>query len=109
MPKLESRYQAKLIRKLKDLFPGCMVFKMDPNYIQGIPDLLVLYEDQWAMLEVKRSEDESHRPNQDHYVDKLNKMSFSSFIFPENEEEVLDDLELTFKRRSRRSTRRTRR
>lgn len=109
MPKLESRYQAKLIRKLKDLFPGCMVFKMDPNYIQGIPDLLVLYEDQWAMLEVKRSEDESRRPNQDYYVDKLNKMSFSSFIFPENEEEVLDDLELTFERRSRRSTRRSRR
>lgn len=109
MPKLESRYQAKLIRKLKDLFPGCMVFKMDPNYIQGIPDLLILYEDQWAMLEVKRSEDEPHRPNQDHYVDKLNKMSFSSFIFPENEEEVLDDLELTFERRSRRSTRRSRR
>lgn len=109
MPKLESRYQAKLIRKLKDLFPGCMVFKMDPNYIQGIPDLLVLYEDQWAMLEVKRSEDEPRRPNQDYYVGKLNKMSFSSFIFPENEEEVLDDLELTFERRSRRSTRRSRR
>lgn len=109
MPKLESRFQAKLIRELKDLFPGCMVFKMDSGYIQGIPDLLILYEDQWAMLEVKRSENESHQPNQDYYVDLLNDMSFASFIFPENKEEVLHDLELAFKRRSRRSTRRTRR
>ena len=109
MPKLESRFQAKLIRELKDLFPGCMVFKMDSGYIQGIPDLLVLYEDQWAMLEVKRSENEQHQPNQDYYVDLLDDMSFASFIFPENKEEVLHDLELAFKRRSRRSTRRTRR
>lgn len=107
MSKLESRYQAKLIKKLKRLFPDCMVFKMDPNYIQGIPDLLVLYEDKWAMLEVKRSEDEldDPRPNQGYYVRKLDKMSFASFIFPENEEEVLDDLELAFKGRSRRRSR----
>lgn len=109
MPKLESRFQAKLIRELKDLFPGCMVFKMDSGYIQGIPDLLILYEDQWAMLEVKRSENEQHQPNQDYYVDLLDDMSFASFIFPENKEEVLHDLELAFKRCSRRSTRRTRR
>ena len=109
MPKLESRFQAKLIRDLKDLFPGCMVFKMDSGYIQGIPDLLILYEDQWAMLEVKRSENEQHQPNQDYYVDLLDDMSFASFIFPENKEEVLHDLELAFERRSRRSTRRTRR
>lgn len=109
MPKLESRFQAKLIRELKDLFPGCMVFKMDASYIQGIPDLLILYEDQWAMLEVKRSDNELHQPNQDYYVDLLDDMSFASFIFPENKEEVLHDLELTFKGRSRRSTRRTRR
>lgn len=111
MPKLESRFQAKLIKELKDLFPGCMVFKMDASYIQGIPDLLILYEDKWAMLEVKRSEDEldDPRPNQGYYVRKLDDMSFASFIFPENKEEVLHDLELTFKGRSRRSTRRTRR
>lgn len=109
MPKLESRFQAKLIKDLKDLFPGCMVFKMDAGYIQGIPDLLILYEDQWAMLEVKRSENEQHQPNQDYYVDLLDNMSFASFIFPENKEEVLHDLELAFKGRSRRSTRHTRR
>lgn len=111
MPKLESRFQAKLIRELKDLFPGCMVFKMDASYIQGIPDLLILYEDQWAMLEVKRSEKDRQdpQPNQEYYVDLLDDMSFASFIFPENKEEVLHDLELAFKRRSRRSTRRTRR
>jgi len=100
MPKLESRYQAKLIRKLKERFPRCMVLKMDPTYIQGIPDLLVLYKDKWAMLECKRSENEHHQANQDYYVDKFYNMSYASFIFPENEEEVLHDLELTFEGRS---------
>ena len=111
MPKLESRFQAKLIRELKDRFTGGMVIKMDSGYIQGIPDLLILYEDQWAMLEVKRSEKDRQdpQPNQEYYVDLLDDMSFASFIFPENKEEVLHDLELAFKGRSRRSTRRPRR
>ena len=98
MPKLESRFQAKLIKELKDLFPGCMVFKMDSGYIQGIPDLLVLYEDQWAMLEVKRSEKDRQdpQPNQEYYVDLLDDMSFASFIFPENKENVLSELSKYF-------------
>jgi hypothetical protein len=100
---LESKYQAKLIKKLKHLFPGSIVLKNDPNYIQGFPDLLILYKKKWAALETKRSENATHRPNQDYYVDKLNKMSFSAFIFPENEEEVLNELERSFK--TRRSTR----
>lgn len=103
--KKESDFQAKLIVKLKALFPGCEVMKMDPNYIQGIPDLLILYEDKWALLECKRSKAElaKPRPNQPYYVDRFNKMSFASFIFPENEEEVLNELQQAF--RPRRTTR----
>lgn len=94
---LENRFQAKLIKELKEIFPGCIVMKNDSSYIQGIPDLLILYKDKWASLECKKSADESKRPNQDHYVDKMNKMSFSSFIYPENKEEVLDELYKAFK------------
>lgn len=93
MAKLERDYQAKLIKKIKDQFPGCIVMKNDSSYIQGIPDLLVLYRDRWASLEVKRSATASHRPNQEYYVDLMDGMSFSRFISPDNEKEVLHEME----------------
>ena len=88
----ENQFQGKLISEIKERFPGCLVLKNDPNYIQGIPDLLVLHKDKWALLECKKSSSESHRPNQDYYVEKANEMSFSRFIFPENKEEVLNEM-----------------
>lgn len=97
---LESKFQHTLIQELENRFPGCIVMKNDSGYIQGIPDLTVLYKNKWATLECKKSEKSTHQPNQDFYVDKMNEMSFSAFIFPENKEEVLNDLERSFKRSS---------
>ena len=97
MAKKESAFQAQLIKDLKKLYPGCVVLKNDSSYIQGFPDLTIFYEDRWAVLECKKSENEPHQPNQDHYVKTLNDMSYSSFIFPENKEKVLNELEQTFK------------
>lgn len=97
----ESKFQHDLIEELYDRFPGCMVMKLDANYIQGIPDLLILYRDKWAVLECKKSAKSSHRPNQDYYVDVMDEMSFAAFIFPENREEVLNDLERSLKTRRR--------
>lgn len=101
--KLERQFQAELIKELKDRFPGCIVLKNDPNYIQGIPDLSIFYKKKWATLEVKKAANASHQPNQDHYVDLMNNMSFSRFIYPENKEVVLDELQQSFgpKRRTR--------
>lgn len=96
----ESEFQASLIKELKERFPGCIVLKNDPKYKQGIPDLLILHNDRWASLEVKKSKNEKHQPNQDFYVEKMNNMSFSTFIFPENKEEALHDLEQSLSRRS---------
>ena len=94
---LENKFQSKLIKRIKDLFPGCIVMKNDSSYIQGIPDLLILYKNKWASLEVKKSANASKRPNQQYYVDLMNKMSFARFISPENKKEVLDELRKTFK------------
>lgn len=93
--KLESGFQDRLIATLKNLFPGCMVFKMEQ--LQGIPDLLILYGRKWASLECKRSAKAKRQPNQEYYVGKMNEMSFSRFISPENKEEVLNELQQAFK------------
>lgn len=93
----ESKFQSNLIKQLKVMFEGCIVMKTDPNYIQGIPDILILYKDKWASLECKKSSTASHRPNQSYFVDIMNTMSFSKFIFPENEKEVLNELQQTFR------------
>lgn len=95
--KAERDFQRELKRELKNMFPGCIVSKLDPNDIQGIPDLLILYENKWATLECKKSQKAKHRPNQDYYVDLMDSMSFSRFVYPENKEEVLNDLCKVFK------------
>jgi hypothetical protein len=104
---LENRFKTKLIAELKDMFPGCIVLHMDPNEIQGIPDLLILYNDRWGALEGKKNASASIRPNQRYYVDLMNGMSFASFIYPENKEEVLNELQQALRpRRTARVSRR---
>jgi hypothetical protein len=93
----ESLYQRNLIKKIQRLFPGCYILKNDPSELQGIPDILILFENTWAMLETKRALNSSKQPNQDYYVDMFNEMSFASFINPDNEEAVLDALQSAFR------------
>lgn len=99
----ENKYQAHVIKRLKEVFPGCMVLKNDSGYLQGVPDLLILHGTRWAMLEVKRDIDADSQPNQEYYRHKFDAMSFADIICPENEEEVLHDLQLalSFARRAR--------
>ena len=96
---LERDFQAIVIKEIRDLFPDCFVLKCDgSNTPQGFPDILVIYNDKWAVLEFKKSEKETKskngvRPNQEYYISRLGKMSFAKFIYPENKEEVLDELQ----------------
>lgn len=89
----ESQFQAQLIKKLNKMLPGIIVLKNDPNYIQGIPDLILLYKDRWAALEVKRGALASVRPNQAHYIRTMHAMSYAAFIYPENESEILNEVQ----------------
>ena len=89
--KLESGFQDSLIKQIKKILPGSMVFKMDQ--IQGLPDLLILYKDKWASLECKRTATAKRQPNQEYYVNLMNEMSFSRFISPENREAVINELQ----------------
>jgi hypothetical protein len=94
--RLEARYRIDLIKRLQSIFPGCVVLTNDPAWNQGIPDILILFGTQWAMLEIKRSANSPARPNQPYWVDFYDEMSFAAFIYPENEEQVLDALQTTF-------------
>lgn len=92
----ESEFQHKLISEIKERFPGSIVLKNDASYIQGIPDLTVFYEDHWATLECKNAPTAHHQPNQDYYVSKMDDMSFSRFVYPENKEMTLHEMESAF-------------
>lgn len=97
MSKLESKFQKELMTEIQNLYPGCVILKNDPNYIQGFPDWTIFYKNKWAVLEAKRDKNARKQPNQDYYVDRLNNMSFSCFVYPENKDEVLRELEQVFK------------
>lgn len=101
MSKLESKFQKELMDEIREQYPGCVIFKNDSSYIQGFPDWTILYKDRWAVLEAKRERGAKKQPNQEYYVGKLDEMSFSRFVYPENKDEVLEDLERVFKRRRR--------
>lgn len=94
----ENQFQRTLVKEIRNHYNNeCIVTKLDSGYIQGIPDLLILHKDKWATLECKKSRNAHRQPNQQYYVDKMNKMSFSKFIYPENKEEVLNELYETLK------------
>lgn len=99
----EAKFQSDLISDLTDMFPGCIILKNDSGYIQGFPDLTILYKDRWAVLECKRGLKEPFKPNQEYYLEILDDMSFASMICPENREAVLNELQHAFT--SRRTTR----
>lgn len=89
----EGPYKTRLKKRIEREFPGCVVVKCDAADTQGLPDLLILFENRWAALEVKISSRAEVQPNQAYWVDYLDNMSFAAFIYPENEDEVIDALQ----------------
>lgn len=96
MAKVESKFQKELMDEIRKQYPGCVILKNDSSYIQGFPDWTILYKNKWAVLEAKRSRTADKQPNQPYYVDKLNSMSYSRFVYPENKDEVLQELQQIF-------------
>lgn len=92
----EAKFQSDFVKELKETFPGCFITKLDSGHTQGVPDLLLLHGKHWATLEIKKSKDAKHQPNQDDYVALMNSMSYSSFVYPENKEVVLNELQQAF-------------
>ena len=96
---LEKDFQKEVIKEIQSIFSGCIVLKNDCNYMQGIPDWSIFYKNKWAVLEMKKSQKAKHQPNQDYYIDLMNEMGFARFVYPENKNEVIEDLKRYFKKR----------
>lgn len=93
-------FKAHLLKELEHRFPGCVIFHQDPHAThQGIPDLLILHNNNWAMLETKAAVKAKRQPNQEYWVHIYNEMSFAAFIYPENEGEILDALQHSLRSR----------
>lgn len=90
---LERNYQKRLTKKIRKRMPECIVLKNDSGYQQGIPDLSVLCPTGWAFLEVKREEGAEEQPNQRWFVERAAEQQFGAFIYPDNEEDILNDLQ----------------
>ena len=97
MAKLESQFQKELMDEIRNRYPGCVILKNDSSYIQGFPDWTILYKDKWAVLEAKKEKGAKRQPNQEYYVDQLDDMSFSRFVYPENKDQVLSELQKVFR------------
>lgn len=93
----ESEFKQRVFGRIRDRLPGCEIIRADTSHQQGMPDNFILWGPCWASLEFKASRTSSRRPNQKHYIQKLDDMSFAAFVYPENEDEVLDALEQAFR------------
>lgn len=89
---LESEFELATCKEIEQELPGCIILKNDAKKQQGILDRVVFYEDRYAFLEFKRASKSERQPNQEYFVERLDKMSFAAFIEPGNKEEVLDGL-----------------
>jgi len=94
---LESKFKSDLIKEIEKQYPGAVILKNDAKMHPGIPDHIILYGPRWAMFEAKRSENSPHRPNQDYFVEFLNQMSYTTFVYPQNKEVFLNELQQTFR------------
>jgi hypothetical protein len=89
-------FQYQMRKRLEREFPGCIVLKNDPSWIGGIPDLLMVWGPHWAALETKAEPKSKRQPNQPFYVDKMDRMSYASFVSQDNVEEVIDEIHRSF-------------
>jgi hypothetical protein len=93
---LEREFQRKFLDDIQIAIPGCVLLKNDSSYIQGIPDWILLWEDKWAMFEIKARPNANIQPNQEYYIDLFNRMGFARFVYPENAKEVIYEVQSAF-------------
>lgn len=95
----EGRYKTELTKRIYQRFGRdvCEVLVLDSR--QGLPDRLIVFQGGfWAFLEAKTHAKAKRQPNQPYYIDHFGRMCFAAFIYPENEEAVLNAIEQEFQK-----------
>lgn len=94
----ESEFQTIFLNRVKELLPNCFVLKNDANMIQGFPDWTVIFGKYALIFEIKRNEKAAYQPNQLYYIDFINNSGgFARIVYPENMEEVLHEIQQTYR------------
>lgn len=93
----ESKFESLTVEEIRAAFPGAIILKNDANYLQGVPDRLVLWGRHWAALEFKGSASSRTQPNQAYYVEQMREMGYASFIYPSNKDDVISELQFAFR------------
>lgn len=90
----ESSFKTGLYNEIRNRFPGTEVVPNDPGYVQGFPDATVYFPNgRYFLLEGKRTSKAARQPNQDYYVNESPLSDNACFVYPENKEEILNELE----------------
>ena len=94
---LEASFKKQFLKKIEERLPYLDLDFIEPSTRKrSLPDIFVIGPICWAALEFKRSQDSNHQPNQDYHVERFNEKGYATFVYPENEGEVLDALERLF-------------
>ena len=93
---LENKWRDSKLRPFLDSLPECEYFIKEAVSIRALPDIVGVWRGLPFYLEVKRSISELSCPRtklQDYTLKKFEKAgAFTSFIYPENVQEVLNEL-----------------
>ena len=88
----ENKFKDKIKKRL-NLFPNSYHFTKEAVSLRVIPDIIGCSNGKFFALEVKASRNSNKTEMQKHILEKIKRAgSFASFIYPENEEEVLTAL-----------------
>ncbi len=94
---LESKFKKRTERRIRKRLQRVKIYIVKSSTeVRSAPDLFILGSGMWAALEFKKHKDADRQPNQEHIIDYLDNMSYATFVYPENVEGVLDDLEELF-------------
>lgn len=90
--KEEQKLQTKLATALRAL--GAKVIKQDPTIgrQRGIPDLLILKDGWWGMIECKAHKNSKKQAGQTDWILWASQNSYGRFVYKENYDEVLAEL-----------------
>lgn len=88
----KQKFQKELKKRVKPV--AILQYKQDATTLKGFPDTIVILEGITVFIEYKKSKRAKYQEGQKMWHDKLEAAGhFSFYVFPENTDEVLKEIE----------------